>query len=331
MGAKHGKWIGALVAVLMLISIAFLSCADTSNVSKDNVATVNGTAITRAELDREMGRARQQLTSTGRSLGSDQISKMEKSILEDLIKTELLYQESQAQKIEIDDATIDEYLATVKKRFPVEAQFEESLKEMNISQAELRSSLRQSKAIDQLIDKQIIQKINISEEESKSYYDGNPEFFKQPGQVRASHILIKVDPGADESQKASARKELEKVQKKLKKGEDFAALAKEFSQGPSGPSGGDLGYFGPKQMVKPFEDAAFALKSGEVSDIVETRFGYHLIKVVDKKAESTMPYEEIKDKLAQYLKQQKIRKEVDSYIETLTAKAKVEVFLTESP
>jgi peptidyl-prolyl cis-trans isomerase C len=110
----------------------------------------------------------------------------------------------------------------------------------------------------------------------------------------------------------------------LQKGEDFASLAKEFSQCPSNAKGGDLGYFQRGQMVPPFEQVAFALKPGAVSDIVETKFGYHLIKVIDKKAETTIPYKDVKEKLEQNLKREKIQKEVTLYVEKLKEKAKVE-------
>ncbi|MCK4727485.1 MAG: peptidyl-prolyl cis-trans isomerase [Desulfobacterales bacterium] len=184
-------------------------------------------------------------------------------------------------------------------------------------------------AIQKFIDNELVQKITVSDKEIKTYYDSNPDFFRQSEQVRASHILIKVHPQAEESQKAEARKALEKIQLKLKEGDDFSALAKESSQCPSSAKGGDLSYFKRGQMAKPFEDAAFALKPGEVSDIVETRFGYHLIKVVDKKPKSMIPYQDVKDRLGQYLKQEKARKEVSLYVEKLKQEAKIERFLAE--
>jgi peptidyl-prolyl cis-trans isomerase C len=112
-----------------------------------------------------------------------------------------------------------------------------------------------------------------------------------PEQVHARHILVKVDPKADATQKAAARKKIEDIQKQLKNGEDFSELAKKASDCPSNAKGGDVGYFGRGQMVKPFEDAAFSLKPGEVSGIVETEFGLHLIKVMDKKPEKIMDYQ----------------------------------------
>jgi peptidyl-prolyl cis-trans isomerase C len=201
---------------------------------------------------------------------------------------------------------------------------------MNLSEATIGSQIQRDLAIKELIDTQFVQKITVSDEEMKVYYDSNPDSFKKPEQVKASHILIKVEPQADASQKAGARKKLEMIQGKLKKGEDFGTLAKEYSEGPSNTKGGDLGYFSRGQMVKPFEEAAFALKQGEVSEIVETRFGYHLIKVTDKTTETTIAYNEIKDNLGRFLKQEKLRKEMTLYIASLKKNAKVETFLKET-
>ncbi|MGD9335544.1 MAG: peptidyl-prolyl cis-trans isomerase [Desulfobacterales bacterium] len=161
-------------------------------------------------------------------------------------------------------------------------------------------------------------------QEIRTFYDTHPNSFKKSEQVKASHILIKVDSQAERSVKDEKKAKLQKIQERLKAGEDFAVLAKEISECPSNIKGGDLGYFGRGQMVKPFEDVAFELKKGEVSDIVETRFGYHLIKVVDRKPASVMGYEDVKDKIGQYLKQEKTRQELKGYIEELRKKAMIE-------
>ncbi len=200
---------------------------------------------------------------------------------------------------------------------------------MKISEADVKTQIERGMLIQELIDTQIAEKVVIPEKEVKGYYDSHPDSFKQPEQVRASHILMKIDPQADASQKAAGRKKLEELRQRLVKGEDFVSLAREFSEGPSSVKGGDLGYFGRGQMVKPFEDAAFALNVGELSDVVETRFGYHLIKVTGKKPETVVAYADIKERLQQYLKDEKVQQEVSAYVEDLKTKAKVERFLTE--
>ena len=330
MQEKHKRTFWALTTALALALSASLSAATEKKPSQDKVAVVNGSVITKAIFDREMASLQQRLLRKGRPPDGSQPD-MKKETLEMLINRELLYQESQNKGVKIDKAAIDEQMKTLKKRFTDDAQFKEVLTKMKTSEASMRSHFKQGLAIQQFIDTEIAPKATIPDKDLKEYYDKYPQFFKQPEKVRASHILIRVAPKAKEARKAEAHKKLKDVQKKLKKGEDFSALAKESSQCPSSSRGGDLGYFTRGQMVKSFEEVAFALKPGDVSGIVETNFGYHLIKVIEKKPGSVIAYDEVKDKLGQHLKQDKVRKEVGLYVEKLKEKAKIEIFLTETP
>ena len=255
---------------------------------------------------------------------------LKKEVLERLINRELLYQASQKNGIKVEESEINEQIDTLKKRFPNEDEFKKTLKGMKFSQNYLTTQIRRDLAIQRFIEKQFSEDITVSDKETKKYYDDHPDAFNSPEQVKASHILIKVDPEGDKAKKDAARKKIEEIQQRVKKGEDFATLAKELSQCPSSAEGGDLGYFQRGQMVKPFEDAAFALAPGEVSDIVETKFGYHLIKSVDKKSKTSFAYDDIKERLQQHLKQTKIQEQVNEYVEELKKKAKVETFMTES-
>jgi peptidyl-prolyl cis-trans isomerase C len=326
MQSKKRRWVFIVLAALALASIFSLIVAAEKDSSQGKVAVVNGSVITRAEFDREVRAAQQRLSMMGKSPTDSQMQAIEKETLERFIERELLYQESQKRGIKVDEAALD---AKFKKQFPDEAAFKKILSNMNMTEADLKMQFIKGMAIRQFIDKEFMQKATVTDKETKEYYDSQLDSFKQPEQVRASHVLIKVDPPADESRKAQARKTLEEIQKKLKKGEGFAASAKESSQCPSSAKGGDLGYFGRGKMVRPFEEAAFSLQPGEISDIVETKFGYHLIKVVDKKSESTMPYKDVKGKIEQRLKREKGQKELSSYVSKLKEKAKVERFLKE--
>jgi peptidyl-prolyl cis-trans isomerase C len=329
MEIEHSRWLWAPVAVLALVSIASPAMAGQKPPPGDKMAVVNGSVITRADFDREMSRVQKRLLSMGRPVSASQLSAIKERVLEGLIGRELLYQESQKQGITVQEAAINEQVSKLKDRFSSEAEFNRAVSEANLSEAAIKSEFKRGMAIQQFIDKQFVQKITVPDKESKAYYDSHPDVFKQPEQVRARHILIKVDPGADESQKVEGREKLKKVQEKLQNGEDFATLAKEFSEGPSSAKGGDLGYFGRGQMVKPFEEVAFTVKPGEVSDIVETKYGYHLIKVIDKKPETTIAYEDVKGKLEHHLKQEKVQTEVSLYVEKLKEEAHVERFLAE--
>jgi len=331
MQKKHQKWFWALVLALALASLASPALTDEKQPSDPKVAVVNGSVITQRDFDREMAGVHRELASRGQLLNASQLAEIKRRVLEELINRELLYQEGQEKGMKVDEAVVDEQMRKLKDRFPSEAEFKTALSKINLSEAALKSKIARGMVIQQFIDKQFVQNTAVSDEEGKNYYDSHPDMFMEPEKVKASHILIKVDPQADKTHRSQARGKLEKIQQKLEKGGDFAALAKEFSEGPSSARGGDVGYFRRGQMVKPFEDAAFALKPGEVSDIVETKFGYHLIKTVDKKPATKIAYEDIKERLQQHLKEEKVRKEVSLYIELLKAKATVETFLTENP
>ncbi len=318
-----------LLIVLTLITLASPAYVGESQSAEQKVAVVNGTVINQPEFDNEMNRVLERLQRTGRFPNDLERSQIKKQVLENLIARELLYQESQTKGIKVDQKEIEAQVTALKGRFPSEVEFKNALSTMNLTEADLRFQFERDLAIRKLLDDQIGDKVAVSEKESKAYYDNNLESFKKPEQVRASHILIKVDPGAEEAKKAEARTKIESLQAKLKKGEDFGALAKEYSEGPSGPKGGDLGFFGRGQMVKPFEEAAFSMKPGQVSGMVETRFGYHLIMVAERTPESTLSYEEVKDRLEQYLKQQKVQEAIAAYVETLQGKAKIERFVKE--
>ncbi|MBW1679535.1 MAG: peptidylprolyl isomerase [Deltaproteobacteria bacterium] len=329
MKKKGGRGVWSLIMALALSSVALPAWTGEKQPLEDRIAVVNGSVISRVDFDREINRVQQRFSKGGKALNDSQLSEIKKEVLENFINFELLYQESQKKGIRVDEMAANEQFNLMKQRFPSEAEFKSMLSKTGLSEAEIKSKLKQEMTIQQFIDMQFGQKATVSDKEVRTYYDNHPDFFKQPEQVHARHILIKVDPQADESQKAAARKKLEKIQQKLQKDEDFAAIAKEFSQCPSSEKGGDLGYFKRGQMVKSFGETAFSLKTGEVSDIVETRFGYHLIKGIDKKPETTIAYEEIKDRIRENLKQEKVKKEVTQYVEKLKKKAKVEKFLTE--
>ena len=174
--------------------------------------------------------------------------------------------------------------------------------------------------------KEVAAKVTVSEDDVKSYYDTHQDEFKTPEMVKARHILIKVDKSASEEDKKQAQKKAEDILSKIKAGEDFAKLASEFSDDPGSKSkGGDLGFFARGRMVKPFEDAAFALKVGEVSGIVESPFGYHIIKAEERKDAGVETYDTAKDKIRQRLVQERAKSTVTEFIDKAMKDANVEL------
>jgi peptidyl-prolyl cis-trans isomerase C len=314
-------------AILVIVLFFLPAMAADEKPSGENVAVVNGVVITRAQYDQELDVHLQRISRQGQQNSDDQMAALKKDILEGLIEREVLYQETRKAGIKVPDQKLNEQLAGIKKRFANEEEFTKSLAGMGLTEEDVRVQIQRGLAIRDLIDQEVANKVVIADKETKAYYTGNLQLFNQPEQVKASHILLKVEPTADDAKKAEAGKKIEEIQQKLKTGSDFAELAKEYSEGPSSVRGGDLGYFQRGQMVKPFEDAAFSMQVQEVSGRVETRFGYHLIKVDDKKPAQTLAYEDVKAKIAQRLKQQKVEKDATQYVENLRHNAKVEILL----
>ena len=175
--------------------------------------------------------------------------------------------------------------------------------------------------------REIAQKVTVSDDELKSYYESHKDEFKTQDMVKARHILVRVDNSASDDEKKKAKEKTELYLKKIKDGEDFAKLASDFSDDPgSKAKGGDLGFFPRGRMVKPFDDAAFSLKPGETSGIVETQFGFHIIKVEERKDSSVESFDVVKERLKQKLSQDRTRKELTDFIDKAMKDSKTEIY-----
>ncbi|AJE03954.1 peptidylprolyl isomerase [Geobacter pickeringii] len=289
------------------------------------VATVNGVDITRADLER----AKKVLLSQNRMemqpMNAEMTKRVEEAALQQLIAKELLYQAGRKLEIKDMDKQVQDRVAQSKARFPSPAEYEKTLKEMNMNDKDVETFAREDLVIGNLVEKEIASKITVSDEEAKKFYDENLDKFKQPETVRASHILVGADAKATAEEKKKAKEKAEAILKKLKEGADFAETAKKESSCPSSAQGGDLGVFGKGQMVPEFEKSAFSLKPGETSGVVETQFGYHIIKLAEKHDAETTKFDDVKERLAQYLKNQKVQKGIGDYVEELKKKGKVEI------
>jgi len=176
--------------------------------------------------------------------------------------------------------------------------------------------------------KEIIEKVKVGDKEAEEYYEKNKKIFEKPEQVRARHILIVVKQGTGDDEKKEAKKKAEEILDRVRKGEDFAKLAGEFSDDPgSKQKGGDLGFFPRNSMIAEFDKAAFALEPGGVSGIVETSYGYHIIKVEEKKKAEIPPYETIKEEVKALALQAAKQERVSRFIDKCFKDAGVKFYL----
>lgn len=287
------------------------------------VAKVNGHEITGEEFEREIDRLSQIYLRLGAAPGVG-FKDLKKHALDNLISRELVFQECEKNNLEVDDQMVDEELNQI---FPNKEAFKNYLQQANISEEVFRKTIHTNVAIQTFLNEKFYKTISIPEENMRKFYDQNSKMFIQPEVVHASHILILVDRKADEKAVGAARKKIEEIERKIKDGGDFAALAKEYSQCPSKNKGGDLGYFGRNKMVEPFDKVAFSTPPGQTSPIVETQFGFHIIKVHDKKERHMKSFEEVREQICQLLEKQKVDEELDRFIMAVRKNSDIEIFI----
>jgi peptidyl-prolyl cis-trans isomerase C len=291
----------------------------------DVLAHVNGETVTKSDFDRAVQAVE---ARAGGPIPPDQRDRVLRGVLDQLIGYKVLAQETKARNIAVPDAEIDARINQIRGQFPNEEAFTAMLAQRKLTLEQVKSDARQDMAISKMIEAEIAAKIAVKQEQVTDFYAKNPDQFKEGESVRASHILIAVPKGADAAAKAQARAKAEGVLKDVKAGKDFAALAKEHSADPgSAAQGGDLGFFQQGQMVGPFNDAAFSLAPGAISDVVETDFGFHIIKVVEKKPGRTIPLDDVKPQVEQYLEQMNRQEQTEAFVNGLRAKGKIEVLI----
>lgn len=281
------------------------------------VATVDGEAITEGHFNRESYKMQK---VTGGRIPPEYATIYVQKLVEQIVEKTLLGREVEADGIEVPKDLVDAELQQMRESSP--RVFEMITGDGKMTMEELREEVRQQLAIRLLLKKRY--GLEVSEEEIARYYDENADRYEQEEQVSARHILFKLDSEASPDEIEAARKRAEEVMLLAKQpDEDFGELAKQYSEGPSAPKGGDLGYFPAKRMVEPFSKAAFALQIGEVSEPVKTQFGWHLIKVEGKKPARTVPFEEVKDQIREQLEAKQLRNAYGTLLDEVKAKAEV--------
>jgi len=298
------------------------------------VATVNGTNIMESQvqsrIDGEYKPILAKYAAQSPDLAAQQEKMLRQAITNGLVVEHLLNEEARKAKIDVTDAELTaelaQRLAAMNPPYTLE-QYQKIVEAQGGDfEAAKRGDLRKLK-YSRLFEAKFGGTIVVTEADAKKYYDENIQEFQVPEKVRASHILISTkptDPNADPNQvKVQAKSKAEDLLKKAKEGADFAALAKENSSCPSAAQGGDLGSFPRGQMVKPFEDVAFALKVGQISDLVETQFGYHIIKVTEHQDPNQVTFDKAQTNIINELTQQKKQEGARKYVDSLRQSAKI--------
>jgi peptidyl-prolyl cis-trans isomerase C len=288
------------------------------------LARVNDEDVTRADLERLI---RNMELGAGQTVPADRRDEIYRGALDQLVTYTVLKQEVRARKVSVPEGEIEASLQEMQKQFPNDQEFKKALSERGMTLDRLRADARIDMAINKMIEDEVALEPEATDVQVRDFYDKNPDKFQQDEAVRASHILIRVEPTATEAEKQKARARAEDLAKQAKAGADFAELARKHSADGSAAMGGDLNFLVPGQTVAAFDKAAFSMKPGEISDVVETEFGFHIIKVTEKRDASMVPFPQVSPRIRAYLTDEAKQGRAQAFIEELKKKAKIEVLV----
>lgn len=293
----------------------------------DVVATVDGVAVGKADLLARATEAQASLAQRGVP-PTPTTRSFYRAVLDDLIGTRLLVRELESQGKGASAADVEQQFAALRGQFHSDQEFDDMLKSRGFDRERLKRDIGESLAVNHWVQETVIPAITVSEAEQRQFFSDNQEQMVQPEGVRVRHILVVSAPSDTLEQKAAKRKQAEALRAKVAGGADFAAVAKESSQDPgTAPKGGEVGWIRHGQTVPLFEQAAFALAPGKLSEVVETRFGYHVIEVEEKRSEKKLAFDEVKERIDGVLKQHKLEEAVRARLNELGGKAKIEIRL----
>ena len=289
------------------------------------LARVNGETIEKWEFDNAVKRME---ARAGSAVPPEKRDEILRGVLDQLVAYHLLAQQSKVLKLEVTDAEVEAQVQQARQGFPNEEAFTQQLAAQGLTVDQLRHQARTSRLVQKVIEAEVGSKITIQDAEVSAFYQQNLDRFKQDESVHASHILIGVNQNATPAEKTQARAKADAALKQVRGGTDFATVARAQSQDPgSAPNGGDLGFFPKGQMTPAFEEAAFKLKPGAVSGVVETPFGFHIIKVAERRGPRTAPLAEVGGQIKEFLEQGQREAKLVQLVEHVKTKSKVEILV----
>lgn len=240
-----------------------------------------------------------------------------------IVDSRLLAQEALRRNLKPDSGRVEGALAQIEAQSGGRGGLDVALDRFGATYDQLRASVSEKDLVQTFVTTQIEPQVSVTAEDVAAFYDANPEMFARPDMVRARHILVRLTQTSTTADKKEARARATAAHQRVVAGEDFATVASEVSEGTEASNGGDMGFFARDAMMPALTDVAFALEVGQISDIIETQFGFHILKVEEKRAASKMPYEEAKNPVKKLLKENGISEKVSELLAQLREAAAI--------
>jgi len=290
------------------------------------VARVNGEPLHAWQLDEVFAIVSAQVQAQGFPVTPEMEPQLRRVAMDLVIRNELVHQQAKADGMTVDPRQLEERLQEVRSRFGTEQGYHDYLQAAGLTEDDVREEAEYTMLIRQWV-QSVTGNVAVDEKAARDLYEQWKPYLKEPGRARAAFILVNSSPEDPEGARKDARARIDEAYEKLQQGVDFAQVAREYSQAPSAAQGGDVGYFPRGVMAPQFEEKAFTLPVGETSEVFETAFGFNILKVIDRKEDRPLSYEEVKPNLMLQAAEQEESTVLNDKVQALYDKAGVEVLL----
>ena len=290
------------------------------------IAKVNGFEVNKQAVGFELDRLVRFYMSHGMSMQEikDNLAKLQEKALDQAIGARLLLERSQQLDVPVTAADIDAEIAKVIEQVGGEENFKKALAAQNISEEDFRKELEKGARVNKLVEQACTGVEEPTEQDVTDFYEAHKSEYVTEPKVLCQHILVKVEDNSTSDEKSAAFEKILAIKERIAAGGNFAEEAEKNSDCPSGREGGSLGWFGPGMMVPEFDKVAFEMKKGEVSGVVTTQFGYHIIYKADEQPGGQQTLVDVHDQIKDLLRHEARGKAVDAFVAELREKAEIE-------
>lgn len=311
-----------IVALFAVLSCSGVVAAEESVDLRKVRAVVNGTRIYEAEVQIELQKILP--VSYHGTISADRMKEYQAKSLDSLVEQELFFQAALESGVKPDKKQMEKEIKAVQGNYESKKDYQKALQMSGITEQELARFLERGRYAAQFRKREVEDKVKVADEMVKAHYDQNRSSYLKPREFKASHILVKVPPPATTEEKAKLKAKAEATLKKLREGADFAGVAYTDSDDETAMVGGRMRPFHEGQTERPFEEALKKLKVGEISDLVETIYGFHIIRLDEAKEPRQVAFEEIKDKIRKNMEEKELKRLLDELLSRIRSKAKIE-------